>query len=76
MSCFLCDVHFCGGCAEKEQNGSSNGDSKAEHGAGTVWEQEEGERAALVNGEENGEMLNENEQCKMTNEEGRMNNAE
>ena len=50
-------MHFCGGCAEKEQNGGSNGDSKAAHSA-----LEEGEEVALMKVEENGEMLNEKEQ--------------
>lgn len=50
-------MHFCGGCAEKEQNGGSNGDSKAAHS-----DLEEGERAALMKEEENGEILNEKEQ--------------
>ena len=50
-------MHFCGGCAEKEQNGCSNGDSKAAHS-----DLEEREEAALVKEEENGEILNEKEQ--------------
>ena len=50
-------MHFCGGCAEKEQNGGSNGDSKAAHSA-----LEEGEEVALMKEGENGEMLNEKEQ--------------